>query len=76
MRKYTTFDRFCLRQYIQNKRQIDEYFDNLFEEILTTEIDTNIDEDIDEEIDEEEFRYSIETLDSEYQQLNDEGLIC
>ena len=72
MRKYTTFDRFCHRQYQQNKQQIDEYFDKLFEDILTTEIDTNIDEDIDEE----EFRYSIETIDSEYKQINNECLIC
>lgn len=72
MEEDTSFDRFCLRQYIQNKREIDKYFDNLFDEILTPEIDT----DIDEEIDEEEFRYSIETIDSEYKQINDEGLIC
>lgn len=72
MEEDTSFDRFCLRQYIQNKQQIDKYFDNLFEEILTTEIDANVDEDIDEE----EFRYSIETIDSEYKQLNNEGLIC
>ena len=63
---------FALDNTYKNKQQIDEYFDNLFEEILTTEIDN----DIDEEIDEEEFRYSIETIDSEYKQLNDEGLIC
>ena len=47
-----------------------EYFDNLFEEILTTEIDNNIDN-MDEEIDDDdEFRYSIETIDSEYKQFS------
>ena len=72
----TTFDKLCEQVYAKNKEQMLEYFDNLFEEILNTKKDNDIDVIGDEDIDEEEFRYSIETLDSEYQQLNDEGLIC
>lgn len=72
----TAFDKLCEEVYAKNKEQMLEYFDKLFDEILTTEIDTDIDEVVDEENDEDEFRYSIETIDSEYKQLNDEGLIC
>lgn len=72
----TTFDRLCEQVYAKNKEQMLEYFDNLFEEILNAKKDNDIDELGDEDIDEDEFLYSIETIDSEYKQLNDEGLIC
>ncbi len=71
-RNKTAFDILCEQVYEDNKEQMRAYFDNLFDEILTTEIDA----DTDELIDDQEFLDSMETIDSEYKQINDGGLTC
>ena len=60
----TTFDSLCDRLYLENEHQITEYFDNLFNDVLETDIDKSVDENLDNE-----FLYSLETLDTEVNQL-------
>lgn len=52
------------RLYLENEHQITEYFDNLFNDVLETDIDKSVDENLDNE-----FLYSLETLDTEVNQL-------